>query len=183
MTTSDSKAAFRVAGWLSLVLSASTIALLLLSWGALLWFIALETDLLLPYHTSWYDHWGWPQDTPPAGSWQRNLNYFFESPVGAALPAILTVGASAYLLGVILFREPQLREKRIPLLLSFAVSNLVSVPVMFLASYAVVALFAGRLTGWSSTAILWLPTCLLLAVLFALQIQMLPKRFLPRWCS
>jgi len=157
------------------------VVLLILSWGALFWLISLETNLLLPYDTSWYDYWGWPQGSPPPGSWQRELNYFLESPVGSVLPAILVVGTNVLLLGITFFRLPQFREKPLPLLLNFAIFNLVSVPVMFLASYAVIASFAGRLEGWSGTAIAWLPTCFLLILLFAVQVRVLPQRLRRRW--
>ena len=176
MAASSSRATLPVAGLLRVLLSVGTIALLLLSWGMLFGFILLETDLLLPYDTSWYDYWGWPQGSPPPGSWQRGLNYFFESPVGSVLPAILAVGVDAVLLGIVLFRIPQFREKPLPLLLSFAVTNLVSVPVMFWAGYAVTASLAGELTGWSGTMVAWLPSWLLLILLFTVQSWVLPKR-------
>ena len=176
MTANSSRVAFSAAGLLKVLLSIGTIALLLLSWGSLFRFIALETDLLLPYDTSWYDYWGWPQGSPPPGSWQRGLNYFFESSVGGVLPAILAVGMDALLLGVVLFRLPQFRERPLPLLLSFAVTNLVGVPVMFWAGYAVTASFAGELTGWSGTIVAWLPSWLLLILLFTVQGWVLPKR-------
>lgn len=178
MTTVNSRSTFSVAGLLRVLLPIGTIALLLLSWGVLFWFIALETDLLLPYDTSWYDYWGWPQGSPPLGSWQRGLNYFLESSVGSVLPAILTVGVNALLLGITFFHTPQFREKTTPLLLSFAVSNLASVPVMFLVSYVVTDLFAGRLTGWNGSIIIWLPILFLLILLFALQVWIVPKKLL-----
>lgn len=182
MTTTDSRAMFPVVGSLKVLLSVGAIALLLASWGALFWFITLETDLLLPYDTSWYDYWGWPPGSPPAGSWQRSLNYFLESPIGSVLPALLTVGVSASLLGIVLFRALQRQQKPVPLLLGFAVSNLLSVPAMLLASYAVTASLAGGLTGWNGTMILGLPTCLLLVLLFVVQSYVLPRKLLPKWC-
>ena len=183
MTTSSSRAVFPTADLLKVLLSVGTMALLLLSWGTLFWFIVLETDLFLPYETSWYDYWGWPEGSPPPGSWQRALNYFLELPIGSVLPAVLVVSVSALLLGVVLFRTPQLREKPLLLLLSFAISTLVSVPMMFMASYAVIASLAGGLTGSMGTVIAWLPTCLILVLLFALQTQILPKRLVRKWCS
>lgn len=175
MTTDESRFAFSTAGlprWLLLV---GAIALLLLSWGALYWFIEFEIDLLLPYDTSWYDYWGWPQDSPPAGSWQRDMNYFLESSIGGALPAVLIVGASALLLAATFFRIPQFRKRPTSLLLSFAVTNFVSVLVMFLISYTTTALFVEGWAGWRRTVIACLPICLLLILLFVLQIQVLPK--------
>ena len=167
MIASSLRATFLVDGLQRVLLTVDAIVLLLLSWGTLFWFIVLETNLLLPYDTSWYDYWGWPQGSPPPGSWQRNLNYFFESPVGSVLPAILVVGMSALLLGVILFHFPQHRKRPRPLLLSFAVTNLVSIPVMFWISYVV----AGRLTGM----VIWLSFWPLLILLLTVQGWMLPK--------
>lgn len=88
-----------------------------------------------------------------------------------------------FLLGITLFRTPQFREKPYPLLLGFAGSNLVSGPTMFLVSYVVVGLLAGRLTGWSGAIIIWLPTLFLLMLLFVLQFRAVPKRLLRglRW--
>ncbi|NOZ70612.1 MAG: hypothetical protein GXP38_01665 [Chloroflexi bacterium] len=180
MTASSSRVTFSVAGLLKVLLSTGTIALLLLSWGLLFRFIVLETDLLLPYDTSWYEYWGWPQDSPPPGSWQRGLNYFFESPVGSVLPAILAVGMDALLLGIVLFRISQFREQPLPLLLSFAITNLVSVPVMFWAGYTVTASLAGELTGWSGTMVAWLPSWLLLILLFTVQGWVLPKKLVSK---
>lgn len=180
MRVHTSERTFPTVDILKVLISVGTIVLLLLSWGALFWFIRLETELSLPYDTSWYDYWGWPQASPPPGSWQRNLNYFFESPFGSMSSAILTVGASIFFLVLTFFRTPQFREKTIPLWMSFAVSNLVSIPVMFLISYVVRALFAGRLTGWNGTIILWLPTLFLLVLLFTLQVRIVPRKFLRR---
>jgi hypothetical protein len=175
MSTTHSRMLFPVVGWPSVLRLGGALALVVLSWAALFWFVTFVTDLFLPYDTSWYDYWGWPQGSPPPGSWERTLNYFFESPTGSALPGILIVGVSAMLLGVVLLRTFQPEKKPVALLLGFAVSNLVAIPVMFLGTYAVAGWFTGGVTGWSRTLSLWLPTCFLLVLLFVLQVRMLPE--------
>ncbi len=170
-----SQTIFSAVGLPKALLSGGAIALLLLSWGALFRFILLEMELLLPYDTSWHDYWGWPQGSPPPGSWQRGLNYFLETPVGSALPASIVVVISVLLLGIVLFRNPQLRKAPLPLLLSFAATNLISIPLMFLASYIAASSVAGGLTGWIATMATGLPACLLLVFLFAAQGWLVPK--------
>ena len=114
-----------------------------------------------PYDTTWYDYDGWPAGSPPAGSWQRNLNYFLEMPPGNILPATLVVGVSAILLMWTLFRSPKHRKSPVPLLLGFALANLVIAATMFLSN-----LFPG-LPG--------IPINLLLLVaLFVLQAWLIP---------
>jgi len=152
-----------------------SLILLFLSWAVLFKFFALMTNLLLPYDTSWYEFWGWPQGSPPPGSWQRSLSYFFESPLGSILPALLVVGLDALILAIVLFLFPRLRANPSPLLLGFAATNFIIMPVMFWATYAASS-WAGNLAGWSSTLLAWLPTLFLLILLYAIQGLLLPRK-------
>ena len=66
---------------------------LALSWWGLLGVVGMLTEIwLVPWDT-----WGEPV-RPPAGTWQRAVNDFFESGLGAHLPAIVLIGSSALVL-------------------------------------------------------------------------------------
>ncbi|MEM4724949.1 MAG: hypothetical protein QXP01_08055 [Candidatus Hadarchaeum sp.] len=139
------------------------VVLLLLSWFVMFWIVKFNTELFLPYDTTWYDYDGWPAGSPPAGSWQRNLNYFLETPPGNILPAALVVGISAILLVWTLFHSPKLRKSPAPLLLGFALANL---------SIAVAMFLSNLLSGLPRIPI----NLLLLVALFALQAWFIPSR-------
>ncbi len=180
MVSVSSKPRSPVSGALEKSFLLGAVALLLLGWAAQVWFITEMTELTLPYDTSWYDYWGWPEGSPPPGSWQRVLNYFLESLPGRFLPAALIVGAEILFLGMLLLRVPQLWTRATHLFLSFALLDLVSIPVMFLGAYECGNLLADRFQGWARTFIFWFPIIFLLILRFILQVRIIPGRLFHR---
>ena len=102
---------------------------LVLSWAALFWWInEFAIYALVPYDDVW------PEFRPLPGTWQRELNDFFERPPVRYMPACLAVGVS-----VVLFlahsRTFRSHGARIRLTLCFALSNFLLVLAMIAESY------------------------------------------------
>lgn len=94
----------------------SGVVFLLLTWLLLFAWMGLVTEaLLVPWDTA--------IDRPPKGSWEREVNDFFEGSPGSRLPALLAVAASAGLLLLRIRRE----GRRGSLAWTFAGMNLVFV--------------------------------------------------------
>ena len=161
------------------------ILLLIFSWVALFFWIDRFVMLsFIPYDDVM------PEARPPIGTWQRQLNDFFEKPPGRHLPAWLIVGASIAIFIVALGRAPQSPAVSIRLGLSFALSNLLLIVAMVFST-----LILGSLPlelpslnpmydyhpgyGWTFKFIL--ADTLLLGLWLALQVWGIPKWVLARF--
>jgi len=154
---------------------AAALPILALSWAVLFAAVALATLSLAPYDTSWYDHWGWPADSPLPGSWQRSLSAFFEKPPGSVLPAAFVVGASIACFAAASRRAGDQTDIRLELAWCFAATNLIASLAVFFDSLAVDwPLEIGPAPGYDWTIQFLVPDGLLLATLFALQVWGIP---------
>ncbi len=107
-----------------------TLVLLLLvfSWLALfVWLNGFAILSLIPYDDTA------PEARPPADTWQRQLNDFFERPPWRNLPAWFLVGISVLLFITAVIRTSPVSRTRLGLL--FAFSNLAVVVAMALSTY------------------------------------------------
>jgi len=120
--------------WKHGLILAAVILLLTFSWLVLFgWIDEFGIYLLVPYDDVW------SEGRPFPGTWQRQLNDFFERPPWRHLPACLIVGASTVLLMIALGRTSKsplgIIQRSIRLGLSFALSNFVLVAAMMSIGY------------------------------------------------
>jgi hypothetical protein len=108
----------------SVVLTIAGVLTVAVTWYVLFWFILLSTErTLVPWHV-------FDLQAPPANTWERQLNDFFNGPPGSVLPAILVLGASAWLF-VARLRRTIDYAGQFRLFLLFAATNLVFMLVSF----------------------------------------------------
>ena len=113
---------------------AVVILLLIFSWLVLLaWIDGFGVLPLIPYDDVM------PEGRPLPGTWQRQLNDFFERPPWRHLPACLIVGVSTVLLMIALGRTSKsplgIIQRSIRLGLGFALSNFLLVAAMISIGY------------------------------------------------
>lgn len=153
--------------------------LLLFSWGALFgWITEFVVDgTLVPYAGIT------PPERPPADTWQRQLNDYFDwPPFRERRPAWLSVGVSLVLFGVALRRIPRSSAAIIRLGLGFALSNLLFIVVLLVSQPLVDFLPElsfldppGYRAGYGWTYKFIVADSLLLVGLLALQARSIPK--------
>ena len=154
-------------------------------WLASGWINEFAVACLVPYDDVW------SEGRPFPGTWQRQLNDFFERPPWRYLPAWLTVGASIVLFIITLRRTSKsplgIIQRSIRLGLGFALSNFVLVAAMLSMSYMdlvpnklgqTLALRYGRYGGAFSS--LFMDILFLLVPWLALQAWGIPKLVLAR---
>lgn len=172
--------------WKHGLILAVVILLLLFSWWlASGWINVSAVACLVPYDDVW------PEGRPLPGTWQRQLNDFFERPPWRYLPAWLTTGASIVLLIITLRRTSKsplgIIQRSIRLGLGFALSNFLLVAAMISIGYMdlvpnklgqTLVLRYGRYGGAFSS--MFMDILFLLVPWLALQAWGIPKLVLAR---
>lgn len=144
---------------------------LLLSWAGLLHIGDFISWSLAPYDTT-------PLALRPAlGTWEREVNDFFEAPPGSTSVGVLIVGLSVLLFVIALRRVSRSAGARTRLMAGFAASNVLVGVGIFLSIFVagVLPLEAAPYPGYGWTCKFLVPQVLLLALLYALQAHTIPK--------